>query len=43
VAVIGPVTADAAREQGVRVDVQPEIYTAEAMVDALARHFEGRH
>jgi uroporphyrinogen III methyltransferase/synthase len=43
VAVIGPVTADAAREHGVRVDVQPDIYTAEAMVDALARHFEGRH
>jgi uroporphyrinogen-III synthase len=39
VAVIGPVTADAARDLGVRVDVQPQTYTTTAMVDALADHW----
>jgi uroporphyrinogen III methyltransferase/synthase len=41
VAVIGPVTADAARAAGVRVDVQPHTYTTAGMVEALAAHFTG--
>jgi uroporphyrinogen III methyltransferase/synthase len=36
VAVIGPQTAATAREFGLRVDVQPEVSTIPAMVDALA-------
>ena len=39
VAVIGPVTADAARQLGLAVQVQPATYTAADMVDALAQHF----
>ena len=39
VAVIGPVTADAARALGVRVDVQPHSYTTASMVEALAAYF----
>ena len=39
VAVVGPVTAAAARELGFAVHVQPETYTTGAMVDALARYF----
>lgn len=41
VAVIGPVTCEAARELGITPAVQPETYTAAAMVDALARYFAG--
>jgi uroporphyrinogen III methyltransferase/synthase len=36
VAVIGPQTAATAREFGLRVDVQPEVATVSALVDALA-------
>ena len=36
VAAIGPVTADAARELGVEVNVQPDEYTVSALVEALA-------
>jgi uroporphyrinogen III methyltransferase / synthase len=36
VAVIGPQTAATAREFGLRVDVQPEVATVPALVDALA-------
>lgn len=36
VASIGPVTSDAARELGLTVAVQPDEYTAPALVDALA-------
>jgi len=36
VAAIGPVTADAARELGIAVNVQPEQYTVAALVEALA-------
>lgn len=36
-ACIGPVTAATAREYGIVKIVQPETYTAEAMIDALAR------
>lgn len=39
VAVIGPVTAEVARELGVTVHVQPATYTTSAMVEALGRHF----
>jgi uroporphyrinogen-III synthase len=38
VACIGPVTAAAARELGLRVDVVPERSTAESLVEALADH-----
>jgi uroporphyrinogen III methyltransferase / synthase len=41
VAVMGPVTAEAARELGISVDVQPETYTAAAMVAALEAYFGG--
>jgi uroporphyrinogen III methyltransferase / synthase len=39
VACIGPVTADTAREIGLRVDVVPEAYTTAALARALAEHF----
>jgi uroporphyrinogen-III synthase len=39
VAVIGPVTADAAKSLSVPVHVQPATYTTAAMVAALADHF----
>ena len=39
VAVIGPVTADAAREAGIAVTVQPASYTIGGLVDAIATHF----
>ena len=38
VACIGPQTAATAREFGLRVDVQPEVATVPALVDALAAH-----
>jgi uroporphyrinogen III methyltransferase/synthase len=39
VAVIGPVTADAARQAGITVSVQPDSYTIGGLVDAIAAHF----
>lgn len=39
VAVIGPVTADAARQLGIPVTIQPASYTIAALVDAIAAHF----
>ncbi len=39
IVVIGPVTADTARELGLRVDVSAEEYTVSGMLDALERHF----
>ena len=39
VAVIGPVTADAARQAGIIVSVQPESYTIGGLVDAITGHF----
>jgi uroporphyrinogen-III synthase len=39
VAAIGPVTADAARELGVTVAIQPATYTVQGLVDAIAAHF----
>lgn len=40
VAVIGPVTAERARNLGLNVSVQPEEHTVAAMVEAIACHFE---
>ena len=39
VAAIGPVTADAARQAGITVSVQPGSYTIGALVDAIAAYF----
>jgi uroporphyrinogen III methyltransferase/synthase len=41
VACIGPVTAETARELGLRVDVVPSAYTVPALASALADHFAG--
>lgn len=38
VAVIGPRTGDVASEHGMRVDLLPEDYTAEGLLDALSEH-----
>lgn len=42
VACIGPVTAGAARNLGLTVDVEPERYTIPAMVEALEAFFAGK-
>ena len=39
VAVIGPVTAQAAQQLGIRVSIQPATYSIPALVDAIAGHF----
>ena len=39
VAAIGPVTAEAARQLGIDVTVQPAAYTIPGLVDAIAAHF----
>ncbi len=39
VATIGPVTADAARQLGIPVTIQPKTYTIPALVDAIAAHY----
>lgn len=39
VATIGPVTADAARQLGIPVTIQPRTYTVPALVDAIAAHY----
>ena len=41
IACIGPVTAAEAREQGLRVDVVPEVADIPNLVDALAEHVAG--
>lgn len=41
-ACIGPMTSRRADEMGVRVDVIPEEYTVEGMVEALKTHFQER-
>jgi uroporphyrinogen III methyltransferase/synthase len=41
VAVIGPVTGDAARQAGITVSVQPASYTIGGLVDAIAAHVAG--
>jgi uroporphyrinogen III methyltransferase / synthase len=39
-AVIGPITADTAREAGFEVVVSPVDYTVDALVSAIVKHFE---
>jgi uroporphyrinogen III methyltransferase/synthase len=39
VAVMGPATADATRQLGLPVTIQPATYTISALVDAIAAHF----
>lgn len=39
VAVVGPTTADAARQLGIAVTVQPQAYTIPALVDAIVSHY----
>ncbi len=39
---IGPITAQAARALGLRVDAQADVYTAEGLVRAVVNLFEGR-
>jgi uroporphyrinogen III methyltransferase/synthase len=39
VAVIGPVTAEAARHAGLPVTIQPDTYTAAALVDGIVEHY----
>jgi uroporphyrinogen III methyltransferase/synthase len=39
VAVIGPVTADAAREAGIPVTIQPTTYTAAALVETIVAYY----
>jgi uroporphyrinogen III methyltransferase/synthase len=39
VAVIGPTTADAARQLGIPVTIQPPAYTVPALVDAIMAHY----
>lgn len=41
IACIGPVTEAEAREQGLRVDVVPEVADIPNLVDALAEHVAG--
>jgi uroporphyrinogen III methyltransferase/synthase len=41
VAVIGPTTADAARQLGIPVNVQPVAATIPALVDAIVAHYAG--
>ncbi|MDR7328429.1 bifunctional uroporphyrinogen-III C-methyltransferase/uroporphyrinogen-III synthase [Corynebacterium guangdongense] len=38
IAAIGPMTAETAREMGLRVDVMPEVADVPSLVDALAEH-----
>lgn len=42
VAVIGPVTSDAAIQLGIPVTIQPGTYTIPALVDAIASHFTAK-
>ncbi len=41
IACIGPVTADAARQAGLHVDIMPEAYTAPGLVAALKDYYQG--
>jgi uroporphyrinogen-III synthase len=42
VACIGPVTAEAAARANLETTIQPASYTIPALVDAIAKYFEGR-
>jgi uroporphyrinogen III methyltransferase/synthase len=39
VAVIGPVTAEAAKQAGIPVTIQPATYTVAALVDGIVEHY----
>ena len=39
VAVIGPVTADTARQAGIPVTIEPSTYTVAALVEGIVRHY----
>ncbi len=39
VASIGPITSKSCRDLGLKVDIEPESYTLDALVDALEAHF----
>jgi len=39
VAVIGPVTAEAAKQAGIPVTIQPQTYTVAALVDGIVEHY----
>lgn len=39
VAAIGPITRQAAEQLGIRVSIQPETYSVQALIDAIAGHF----
>jgi len=39
---IGPVTADTARQLGIRVDIQPQTYTIPAFVAAIVQYYTAR-
>jgi uroporphyrinogen III methyltransferase/synthase len=43
VACIGPITAQTARDLGLPVHVQAEVYTMDGLVDALERHPAAPH
>jgi uroporphyrinogen III methyltransferase/synthase len=43
VAVIGPSTADAARQLGIPVVIQPQTYTIRSLVEAIAAHYRSGH
>jgi len=40
IASLGPITSCEARRFGLKVHIQPEAYTKEALAEAIARHFE---
>ncbi len=40
VAAIGPVTAEAADQYGIKIDIVPKEYTIPALVDAIVEHFK---
>lgn len=42
VAAIGPVTAEAAAQYGIRTTIMPAQYTVPALVDAIVHHFKGK-
>ena len=39
VASIGPITSDSCRELGLKVDIEPEVHTLEALTESLESHF----
>lgn len=42
IAAIGPITAEAIREHGLQVDIQPERFTIADMVQAIVDHYQNR-